>query len=119
MEALVSIIGFIVVFGAIIAVSYYYTYVREPRKRTPQIIAALKENERIGLSDIDVDIRRTAARWGLLKMGHNEAKRFKVEAYSERIAAQMKVLEPRAADLLRERTKLTNLETFLNIDTSV
>ena len=57
---------------------------------------------------------------GLLKIGHTEAKRFKtLEAYSDRIAAQMKVLEPRAADLLRERTKLTNLETFLNIDTSI
>ncbi|KQN87216.1 hypothetical protein [Arthrobacter sp. Leaf69] len=119
MEALISIVGFIIVVGGIVAVAYYYTYVAEPRKRTPQIIAALEENERIGLSDIDVDIRRTAARWGLLKIGHTEAKRFKTEAYSDRIAAQMKVLEPRAADLLRERTKLTNLETFLNIDTSI
>lgn len=119
MDALISILGFIVVFGGIVAASYYYTHVKEPRKRTPQIIAALEENERIGLSDIDVDIRRTAARWGLLKMGHTEAKRFRVEAYSDRIAAQMKVMEPRATDLLRERTKLTNLETFLNIDTSI
>lgn len=114
METLITIAAFVIVFGAIVAVAYYYTYVAEPRKRTPQIIAALEENERIGLSDIDVDIRKTAARWGLLKMGHNEAKRFKVEAYSDRIAAQMKVLEPRAAELLRERTKLTNLETYLN-----
>lgn len=118
MEALFSIVGFVVIFGAIIAASYYYAYVAEPRKRTPQIIAALEENERIGLSDIDVDIRRTAARWGLLKMGHAEAKRFKVEEYSDRIAAQMKVLEPRKVDLQRERSKLTNLDAFLSIDTS-
>lgn len=115
MEALISIVGFIVVFGAIVGFSYHYAYVSEPRKRKPQIIAALEENERIGLSDIDVDIRRTAARWGLLKMGHSEAKRFKVEDYSERISAQMKVLEPREADLQRERVKLNALETFLNI----
>lgn len=119
MDALISIVGFVVVFGAIVGFSYHYAYVTEPRKRKPQIIAALEENERVGLSDIDVDIRRTAARWGLLKMGRTEAKRFKVEEYSDRIAAQMKVLEPREADLQRERSKLTNFEAFLNIDTSV
>lgn len=118
MEALAAIVGFIVVFGVIVAISYRYAYVTEPRKRKPQIIAALEESERVGLSDVDTNIKRAAARWGLLKMGHSEAKRFKVEEYSDRIAAQMRVLEPRSVELQRERTKVNNFEAFLNIDTS-
>lgn len=115
MEALITIAAFVIVSAALIAISYYYAYVHEPRKRTPQIIAALEENERVGLSDIDTDIRRTAARWSLLNMGRKEAKRFKTEAYSDRITAQLQVLEPRAHELQRERTKINSFEALLNM----
>lgn len=114
MEVLTSVIAFVVVASVLIAVSYWYAYVLEPRKRTPQIIEALEQNERIGLSDIDVDIKRTAARWGLLNMGHKESKRFKVEAYLDRIDAQIRVLEPKKQDLRRARVKLNAVDQFLS-----
>lgn len=103
MEILISILGFGIIMLALWGFSYYMFYVVDPRRKRPKIIAALEENERLGLSDYDTNINRVTNRWALLNMAHTEPKRIKMPEYQERIAAQMKVLEPRALELKRHR----------------
>lgn len=103
MDAVITIVGLIVILGLLWGFSHYMFYVVDPRRKRPKIIAALEENERLGLSDFDTDINRVTNRWALLNMAHTEPKRIKMPEYQERIAAQMKVLEPRALELKRHR----------------
>lgn len=103
MDALISIVGFSVIMLALWGVSHYFFNVVDPRKKRPLIIAALEENERLGLSDYETDLNRVTNRWALLNMAHTEPKRIKMPEYQERIAAQIEVLEPRAKELKRHR----------------
>lgn len=103
MEALTTVVGLVILMLALWGFSHYMFYVVDPRRKRPKIIAALEENERLGLSDYETDINRVTNRWALLNMAHTEPKRIKMPEYQERIAAQMKVLEPRALELKRHR----------------
>lgn len=103
MELVIAILGTGLVILALWGVSHYMFYVVDPRKKRPRIIAALEENERLGLSDYDSNINRVANRWALLDMAHTEPKRIKMPEYQERIAAQIEVLAPRALELKRHR----------------
>lgn len=111
MEIILTVSGLALTLVIIALVSYLWAYVWEPKIKRPKIIAALEENERLGLSDIDSNPKRAAERWSLIRMGQKEPKRMHTEGILDRLSAQMAVFAPRESDLRRIRNSvITSLD---------
>lgn len=69
------------------------------RNRPKKILAALEEFESMGDKVIHEDITIAAHKWTLLRLAYREPEKYKVAAHKERIATQLKALEPHSEQL--------------------